>query len=326
MSVVKREDWSNAVNVRQFARCMSLIMVVLSLLTGPMSTGPVEARSAADDAAEAAVELSELESRGRASSLYRHLHSEAKEIVPESAVVGWYENDFFPLEPQPISEIVSVMFVDWTWGVTGETYRHTAEVSYVQPFGSGANVTYQRETVRLVEEGGEWKWFFGRSLEFVNEQIARFPGGVRPESTETGQQTPIGSTSQSASSSQYTMAVTCSQVDAVVGGVVYAYCDWPFMYSAPFYCIPAVASVGSGGATFLCNTTFTKDIDNPDEVMLDYAPKRFYTIEVTCDVSLQPGVNYERCNWPMFTPSNPECIVDESRLTMPYEKFLICKP
>lgn len=43
-------------------------------------------------------------------------------------------------------------------------------MTYTQEFGRGGPVA---ETVRLVEEQGEWHWFFGRSQEFVNEQIRR---------------------------------------------------------------------------------------------------------------------------------------------------------
>lgn len=153
-------------------------VIVLVFLLSFFQTEPAvafQSQRDAEAAAEEAVELSELESNGRASSLYRRLHPDAQEIIPKEAVVGWYETDFFPLDPQPIIEITGVEFVTWTWPVTGESYRNTAEVSYVQPFGSGANVTYTEEVVRLVEEDGDWHWFFGRSQEFVDTQIARFP-------------------------------------------------------------------------------------------------------------------------------------------------------
>jgi hypothetical protein len=64
-----------------------------------------------------------------------------------------------------------VRFVEWTWPVTGKTYPITAEVSFRQPFANG---TVAEEVVRLVQDAnGEWRWFFGRSREFVDEQIAR---------------------------------------------------------------------------------------------------------------------------------------------------------
>jgi len=71
------------------------------------------------------------------------------------------------LAPEPIT-VTGVELVDWTWGVTGVTYANTAKVSYTQDFGRGERVS---EVVHLVEEEGEWHWFFGRSQAFVNDQI-----------------------------------------------------------------------------------------------------------------------------------------------------------
>ncbi len=116
---------------------------------------------------EAAIEYSRMEAEGRFSELYGHMHSDAKQIVPESAVIGWYENQFFPRGPGVIT-VTGVRYVSWVWEVTGVLYSNTAEVSFAQPFADG---TVLNDVVRLVEEAGEWRWFFGRSLEFVNEQI-----------------------------------------------------------------------------------------------------------------------------------------------------------
>ena len=167
---------------------LALVLVTLAAFLQTQPTANAQSQRDADDAAQAAIELSGLESEGRASALYRRLHSDAKEIIPKEAVVGWYETDFFPLQPQPIIEISGVEFVTWTWPVTGVSYRNTAEVSYIQPFGSGANVTYTEEVVRLVEDDGDWHWFFGRSREFVDTQIARFaqdPGQQQSDQRRT---------------------------------------------------------------------------------------------------------------------------------------------
>src|SRR5699024_5746374 len=52
------------------------------------------------------------------------------------------------------------------------TYPYTAEVSFTQPFADGSVAT---DVVRLVQDhNGEWRWFFGRSREFVDQQIARY--------------------------------------------------------------------------------------------------------------------------------------------------------
>lgn len=108
--------------------------------------------------------------------LYRSMHPDAQAIIPEEAVIGWYENEFARFgEPSP--KAVKVRFVSWTWDVTGRTYPNTAEVALRQQFPDG---TVVRDEVRLVKDRfGNWGWFFGRTRAFVEEQIARFP--ERPE-------------------------------------------------------------------------------------------------------------------------------------------------
>ena len=132
---------------------------------------PTDQASAGEVAAEMAVELSVLEAAGEFDQIYDLIHPDARAVVPRGAVVGWYESDFAPLGPGEII-VTGVEFVDWTWGVTGQTYPDTAEVSYAQPFSNEG--TTVESTVHLVAYEGEWRWFFGRSREFVDEQIGRF--------------------------------------------------------------------------------------------------------------------------------------------------------
>lgn len=120
-------------------------------------------------ASQTAVLLSEFESRRSFMELFEYLHIDAKVLIPSDAIYGWYEENFFPRGPRPI-QVTSVSFLDWTWEVNGVTYYDTAEVSFIQGFDDGS---VDHEIVRLVELGGNWFWFFGRSLEFVNDQIGR---------------------------------------------------------------------------------------------------------------------------------------------------------
>lgn len=139
--------------------------------SGVIAAQPVDREAAGDAAAAVAVELSVLEAEGEFDLLYDLIHPDARAVVPRGAVVGWYENDFAPLGPGEIT-VTGVEFVEWAWAVTGETYADTAEVSYVQPFS--VEGTTVESTVHLVAFEGEWRWFFGRSREFVDEQIARY--------------------------------------------------------------------------------------------------------------------------------------------------------
>jgi hypothetical protein len=122
-------------------------------------------------AAATAVYLSQLEAAGDLATLYAWLHPDAREVVPEAVVRGWYAADVLPRGPAPIT-VTSVDFEEWTWDVTGDTYPRTAVVAFTQPFANGPVVS---DVIRLVpDEHGAWRWFFGRDRAFVEEQIARF--------------------------------------------------------------------------------------------------------------------------------------------------------
>jgi hypothetical protein len=158
--------------------------LVCDIYLVPDSAGqvPIEAREGSPGAvlnaeeqttADTAIALSELEAAGNFDALYNQMHPEARAIVPRAAVVGWFTDQYAPQQPGVIAEVTGVEFVDWTWPVTGKTYPHTAEVSYVQPFGPDGEEMVEG-TVRLVEVNDEWAWFFGRDAAFVDEQIAAY--------------------------------------------------------------------------------------------------------------------------------------------------------
>lgn len=117
----------------------------------------------------AAERLSQWECTGFLDVLYQWMHPDAQALIPLYAVVDWYVEDFRPLRPEPAVS-TGVRFIPWTWAVNGKTYPDTAEVSFVQRFGDG---TVLEDVVRLVWEG-DWRWFFGRTPEFVQQQIDRF--------------------------------------------------------------------------------------------------------------------------------------------------------
>lgn len=137
-----------------------------------------QATSDAEAAAIVAVELSALEASSDFNSLYDRIHPDAHAEIPRAAVIGWFQNEFAPRGPG-VSTVTGVNFVSWTWPVTGQIYPYTAEVSFTQPFADG---TVVEDVVRLVQDrNGEWRWFFGRSREFVDEQIARYVPAVPVE-------------------------------------------------------------------------------------------------------------------------------------------------
>lgn len=152
-----------------------VLLLSVLLVLGNLPRAAV-AQDRAANAAAAAVELSRLEAEGQYDAVYDRMHPDAQAVVPRQTVVGWYQAESAPLGPGVIT-VLSVEFVDWTWGVTGVTYPGAAEITFSQPYADG---TTTDGVLRLVESGGEWRWFFGRDRAFVDAQIARFGGAPEP--------------------------------------------------------------------------------------------------------------------------------------------------
>ena len=161
-------------------------LALLIALTGILQAGatPVAAQAQAQtqtqaradeldrrEAARAALELSRLEAERDFDELYERMHPDARAVVPRAAVVGWYEADFADKRTAEL-DVTGVEFISWTWGVTGETYRRTAAVAFVQPYWVDGVRSDVPGVVHLVEEDETWGWFFGSSTAFVDQQIA----------------------------------------------------------------------------------------------------------------------------------------------------------
>jgi hypothetical protein len=147
-----------------------LIAALLFIIIAPTTT---HAQSGdLTTASTVAQQLSVLESESNWGALYDQLHPDSQLTVGRSTVAYWYQNYFAVNGPHPAT-ITGATLVDWTWPVTGRTYPGTAEISYSQAFDNGTTVN---DVVRLVQaEDGTWRWFFGRSPEFVR-QIAQEAG------------------------------------------------------------------------------------------------------------------------------------------------------
>jgi predicted metalloprotease len=159
------------------AGCLSLpVVTVIAQTESPAVQGAVAFQAedpAAAGAAEAARLLSQLEGERDFDALYDLLHPDSRAIAPRAAVVGWYEADLAGRRTAELT-VTDVTFIEWTWPVTGVTYPRTASVSFVQPYWTGETRSDVAAAVHLVEDDGEWGWFFGASLAFVDQQIALY--------------------------------------------------------------------------------------------------------------------------------------------------------
>ena len=127
----------------------------------------------------AAVELSRLEAERDFRALYQRLHPDSRRLVPFVAFEGWYEALHARKNTDELT-VTGINFIDWTWGVTGITYRDTAQVQFVQPYwvnGVREDVT---SVFHLVEHDGDWYWFFGGSQAFIDQQLALFSPTTSP--------------------------------------------------------------------------------------------------------------------------------------------------
>jgi hypothetical protein len=163
------------------------LLVLMCLLTafpgsargiGATTSTPYPARvlvSQVDEsgAADTAREFSRLEAERAFGELYERMHPDALEIVPRSAVVGWYESFLAGRETAELT-VTDVEPEPWTWGVTGVTYEDAVTVRFVQPYTAAGVEEEVAGEVHLVPFDGDWGWFFGASRAFVDEQISLY--------------------------------------------------------------------------------------------------------------------------------------------------------
>ncbi|CAA9566605.1 MAG: hypothetical protein AVDCRST_MAG87-2010 [uncultured Thermomicrobiales bacterium] len=160
--------------VRRF--CLFLCIILAASLP-PLDTNRTLAAQSAGlsgdsaDAAEAARAISVLEAEGDYDALYDLVHPDVVAEVPRWVVVGWYESEF-AATPTAELTVTGVEFVTWEWGVTGQSYADTAAVSYEQPFFIDGTWTDIPGVVHLVEDEGEWGWFFGNDRASVDALLS----------------------------------------------------------------------------------------------------------------------------------------------------------
>lgn len=293
----------------------SAVIAVLILSAGiGMSSPPASAQTALDDPGSATEYFSKLENRERYSRLYKLMHPDAQDIIPEEAVTGWYEAEFAPREPGSI-EIISVEYVEWTWDVNGETYRDAAEVTYQQEFGDGS---IERNTIHLVEYRGDWLWFFGPSREFVNQQIALYEElEDQPE-----QSAPIPSNDDVVSA--YSVEISCSAISDLVFDQVYAICDWPFAWSTA-QCVFSGVLTNWSNSSFHCKPDWdTFSPSHPAEITVQFSVEYFYPYQITvdCGVPANQGFGTPTCEPPGYFE---ECILDPNAFQFGDEYEYLCR-
>jgi hypothetical protein len=157
--------------MRAIPRCAIQASLLIALCVSLRLGVAAQETDAEATAAAQAVHLSELAVSGALSELYALLHPDAQALVPEPVFIASYNRRIAPLDPGVIT-VTEVTFEDWTSSVTGVTYPDAALVRYTQPLYDDATLD---GAMRLVQdENGTWRWFFGRSQEYIDTEIARY--------------------------------------------------------------------------------------------------------------------------------------------------------
>ena len=159
---------------------LSVLVIVLTLLA-PGATLQAVAQDQQRDvnrdranAAAAAAEILHLAGERKFNAMYDSLHPDAKAVVPRAAAVGAF-TDVYQQARAGQAQIVGVAMGPFTWGVTGKTYPYAAKISFIQPFVDEQDQErWLEDDMYLVEDGGEWRWFFGSTPRMVQQAIAAY--------------------------------------------------------------------------------------------------------------------------------------------------------
>ncbi|MEA2596175.1 MAG: uncharacterized protein QOF01_2644 [Thermomicrobiales bacterium] len=161
-------------------RVTILLVLTLHLTWLGMAGGGV--RVAAQDqeadlreAVATAQEIFRLAAEGKYNAMYDRIHPDAHAVVPRAAAVGTFA-ELYAIAQAGRAQITDARMVSWTYPVTGQTYPYAAEISFEQSYVEKGEEKVLQDRMYLVESGGEWRWFFGSSREFVEAAIARYGG------------------------------------------------------------------------------------------------------------------------------------------------------
>jgi len=122
-------------------------------------------------AAIAAETIGALEMWRAYPALYALLHPDAQELIPFGTIACWYADQFgIPSDWKDgvfNTTVLDVTFNPWTWSVNGEEYADAAAITYEQEVGTMARTDTVESSMHLVPVKGQYRWFFGGSLDDI---------------------------------------------------------------------------------------------------------------------------------------------------------------
>jgi predicted metalloprotease len=165
---------------------LSVFVIVMTLLA-PAVTLETAAQEQQHDvnhdrasAAATAGQILALAGERKFNAMYDYMHPDAMAVVPRAAAIGTF-TDVYEAAQAGQAQIVNVEMGPFTWGVTGQQYPYAAKVSFIQPFvDENKQQSWLEDDMYLVQDGGEWRWFFASSPEAVQQAIATYGERTEP--------------------------------------------------------------------------------------------------------------------------------------------------
>jgi hypothetical protein len=160
------------------ARLVRRLLILLLLVGFAHGVSPqVNAQTSdqdAQDATAAATRILTYAVNRQFNAMYDYIHPDAMAIIPRAAAVGAFTTIYDAAKVEDAT-IHGVGFETFTWGVTGKRYRNAAAVEFSQSYtdDAGRGQTLQ-DTMYLVKNNGEWRWFFGSDPDFVDQVIEEY--------------------------------------------------------------------------------------------------------------------------------------------------------
>ncbi|MEZ4497866.1 MAG: neutral zinc metallopeptidase [Thermomicrobiales bacterium] len=163
----------------RFLSRMTVLVMFLVLLGAPVASVHAQATLTEEETAavEAAERILRLAVDRQFNALYEYIHPDAAAIIPRGAAIAAFE-EIYGASNVGDATIVSIQMGPWTWGVTGKEYPRAAAIEFTQPFvNDDGRAETLEDTMYLVEDQGQFKWFFGSDPEFVQGVIDDYEAG-----------------------------------------------------------------------------------------------------------------------------------------------------
>lgn len=151
----------------------SVIILFTALLLAGASPALAAPSQATDtrtaEVTDAVQQIASLEQHRDINTLYDMLHPDVRERLTREGLGAFYASPAAVI-PDGSYKIDAITFGDWTWPVTGKTYKDAATVTYTITGKQGGKAVTDTAIQHLVLDGVNWRWFFGVTDAYLTTQ------------------------------------------------------------------------------------------------------------------------------------------------------------